>query len=85
VYDPFYGKLIKISHGNNYETRYGHLNRFEVAIGDQVHKGQIIGQMGNTGMSTGPHLHYEVRINGTKVNPSRYLNRIENPSYYAKR
>jgi murein DD-endopeptidase MepM/ murein hydrolase activator NlpD len=85
AYDPEYGKLIKIQHANGYETRYGHLYRFEVAIGDQVKKGQIIAQMGNTGMSTGPHLHYEVRINGAKVNPARYLNRFDDAVYYAHR
>jgi len=83
-YDKEYGKIIKIKHANNYETRYGHLQTFIAAIGDQVRKGQIIALMGNSGMSTGPHLHYEVLVNGTKVNPSRYLNRIEEPVYYAK-
>lgn len=84
-YDQEYGKIIKLKHANNYETRYGHLYTFMVAIGDQVRKGQIIALMGSTGMSTGPHLHYEVLVNGGKVNPARYLNRIEEPVYYAKR
>jgi murein DD-endopeptidase MepM/ murein hydrolase activator NlpD len=85
AYDPEYGKLIKIRHANGFETRYGHLHRFEAAIGDQVRKGQIIAQMGNTGVSTGPHLHYEVLVNGAKVNPARYLNRLEEPVYYTTR
>lgn len=84
-YDREYGKIIKLKHDNNYETRYGHLLTFRVAIGDQVRKGQIIALMGSTGMSTGPHLHYEVLVNGVKVNPSRYLNRAEDPVYYVRK
>jgi len=83
VYDQEYGKVIKIRHNNGYETRYGHLHSFLVVIGDRVRKGQIIGLMGNTGMSTGPHLHYEVILGGNKVNPSKYLNRIDDVIYYA--
>jgi murein DD-endopeptidase MepM/ murein hydrolase activator NlpD len=84
-YDREYGKLIKIRHDNGFETRYGHLYSFQVALGDKVRKGQIIALMGNTGMSTGPHLHYEVLVNGVKVNPARYLNRIDEAVYYARR
>ncbi len=84
-FDSEYGKLIKISHDYDYETRYGHLSNFLVNRGDKVKKGQIIGLMGSTGMSTGPHLHYEIRLAGTRVNPANYLNRIEEPVYYAKR
>lgn len=83
-YDPEYGKLIKIKHSNNFETRYGHLYNFQVSIGDKVRKGQIIAMMGSTGMSTGPHLHYEVLQNGAKVNPANYLNRVDDAMYYAK-
>lgn len=83
-YDPEYGKLIKIKHSNNFETRYGHLYNFQVSIGDKVRKGQIIAMMGSTGMSTGPHLHYEVLQNGAKVNPANYLNRVDDAIYYAK-
>lgn len=83
-YDPEYGKLIKIKHANNFETRYGHLYNFQVSIGDKVRKGQIIAFMGSTGMSTGPHLHYEVIQNGIKVNPANYLNRVDDAVYYAK-
>ncbi len=82
-YDQEYGKLVKIQHANGIETRYGHLYSFQVAQGDRVRKGQIIALMGSTGMSTGPHLHYEVLVNGAKVNPSRYLNRIDDAIYYA--
>jgi murein DD-endopeptidase MepM/ murein hydrolase activator NlpD len=84
-YDPEYGKLIKISHKHDFETRYGHLYSFRVAQGDVVRKGQIIALMGSSGISTGPHLHYEVLIAGSKVNPSRYLNRSDEPVYYAKK
>lgn len=84
-YDREYGKLIKISHSNGFETRYGHLYSFQVAHGDKVRKGQIIALMGDTGMSTGPHLHYEVLVSGAKVNPARYLNRIDESVYYARR
>ncbi|MFO7659347.1 MAG: M23 family metallopeptidase [Candidatus Cloacimonadaceae bacterium] len=83
-YDKEYGKIIKIKHDDMFETRYGHLHTFKVAIGDKVRKGQIIALMGSTGMSTGPHLHYEVLVDGAKVNPARYLNRIEEPVYYAR-
>jgi murein DD-endopeptidase MepM/ murein hydrolase activator NlpD len=83
-YDTEYGKLIKIKHNNNFETRYGHLYNFMVVEGDKVRKGQIIAMMGSTGMSTGPHLHYEVLVNGAKVNPAYYLNRIDEAVYYAQ-
>jgi len=68
-----YGKFIKINHGYGYETRYGHLNSVMVKEGQFVRKGQIIGLMGSTGMSTGSHLHYEVRILGEAVNPVNYI------------
>lgn len=83
-YDTEYGKLIKIKHANGFETRYGHLYNFQVLEGDKVRKGQIIALMGSTGMSTGPHVHYEVLLNGAKVNPAYYLNRIDDAVYYAK-
>ena len=83
-YDKEYGKIIKIRHNGGFETRYGHLHTFKVAIGDRVRTGQIIALMGSTGMSTGPHLHYEVLVGGAKVNPARYLNRSEDPVYYAQ-
>lgn len=76
-YDTGYGKRIIIRHGSGYETLYGHLYSYQVRVGDTVSKGQIIGLMGNTGISTGPHLHYEVRTVDGKVNPASYLNRID--------
>lgn len=68
-----YGKLIKIDHGAGFQSWYGHLSAYSVKVGDKVYKGQIIGAVGNTGRSTGPHLHFEIRKNGTPVNPSKYL------------
>ncbi|HRY83303.1 MAG TPA: M23 family metallopeptidase [Candidatus Cloacimonadota bacterium] len=76
-YEPGYGKYILIDHENGYETIYGHMAGFKVRTGDRVHKGQIIGVMGSTGQSTGPHVHYEVRIGNTKVNPGSFFNRID--------
>ena len=68
-----YGRMIEVDHGNGITTRYGHLSGVAVADGETVHKGQIIGYVGLTGRSTGPHLHYEVRIHDTPVNPHKYL------------
>jgi murein DD-endopeptidase MepM/ murein hydrolase activator NlpD len=66
------GKSILIDHGNGYTTFYGHLREFKVAKGTTVDKGQVIGLVGNTGRSTAPHLHYEVRYNNEPVNPIYY-------------
>lgn len=68
-----YGKAIMIDHGNGISTRYGHLSGFAVAAGQHVHRGDVIGYVGESGRSTGPHLHYEVRINDIPVNPYKYL------------
>ena len=68
-----YGLFISLEHGGNIQTRYGHLSRLNVAAGQSVHKGDLIGYVGSTGRSTGPHLHYEVRIGGVAVNPVPYL------------
>jgi murein DD-endopeptidase MepM/ murein hydrolase activator NlpD len=75
-----FGKVIVINHVEGYQTMYGHLYGFKVKPGEAVHKGQIIGLMGNTGMSTGPHLHYCVIHNGASLDPQGYLNRIDNSS-----
>jgi len=69
-----YGLFISVEHGGNIQTRYGHLSRLNVAAGQQVKKGDLIGYVGSTGRSTGPHLHYEVRIAGVAVNPIPYMN-----------
>ncbi len=68
-----YGRAIKIDHGHGISTRYGHLSGFAVTAGQAVHRGDVIGFIGSSGRSTGPHLHYEVRINDTPVNPYKYL------------
>ncbi len=69
-----YGLYVAIEHGGELQTRYGHMSRLNVEAGQQVKKGDIIGYVGSTGRSTGPHLHYEVRIAGEAVNPVPYLN-----------
>ncbi len=68
-----YGLFVSIEHGGSIQTRYGHMSRLNVADGQRVHKGDIIGFIGTTGRSTGPHLHYEVRVNGDAVNPVPYM------------
>lgn len=68
-----YGKKIEIDHGFGYETDYGHLNEFNVKRGDSVQRGEVIGYIGNTGLSTGSHLHYEIRKNGSPINPVNYF------------
>lgn len=68
-----YGNLIKVNHGNGFETLYGHLSAFYVVPGQAVSRGQVIGAVGNTGRSTGPHLHFEVRQGGIQQNPFFYL------------
>ncbi|HER2209415.1 TPA: peptidoglycan DD-metalloendopeptidase family protein, partial [Streptococcus pyogenes] len=69
-----YGNVIIINHRNGYETLYGHLNSIGVKVGQVVEKGESIGVMGNTGRSTGTHLHFEIIKNGTVENPLTYLN-----------
>lgn len=69
-----YGLCVMIKHGNGYQTLYGHMSKLNVRSGQKVSKGQKIGSSGSTGRSTGPHVHFEVRKNGSNVNPSKYLN-----------
>jgi murein DD-endopeptidase MepM/ murein hydrolase activator NlpD len=71
--DAGYGRSILIDHGDGITTRYAHLGRIFVVVGEQVKQGEIIGAIGMSGRTTGPHLHYEVRIHGTPVNPGRFL------------
>lgn len=68
-----YGNIIKIKHEFGFETRYAHLSRIRVKVGQRVSLGERIGDMGNTGRSTGTHLHYEVRVDGKAVNPMKYI------------
>ena len=68
-----YGNEIRVDHGAGITTRYGHLSKIYVVLGQQVERGQIIGTVGATGRTTGPHLHYEVRVRQTPVNPLKYL------------
>lgn len=68
-----YGLYVQIEHGGQLETRYGHMSRLNVAAGQFVHRGDVIGYVGATGRTTGPHLHYEVRVDGVAVNPIPYM------------
>ena len=79
-----YGKKIEIDHGFGYRTRYAHMHAFAVRSGQHVKRGQLIGYVGDTGLSTSPHLHYEVFINGAHVNPIHYFFNDLNAAEYAK-
>jgi murein DD-endopeptidase MepM/ murein hydrolase activator NlpD len=68
-----YGRMVEIDHGNGLSTRYGHLSEINVKVGDTIRIGQVIGTVGSTGRSTGPHLHYETRIDGEAVDPQKFL------------
>jgi murein DD-endopeptidase MepM/ murein hydrolase activator NlpD len=70
-----YGKMVVIDHGNGLRTRYAHLSSFEVVPGQEIRRGEIVARSGNTGRVTAPHLHFEVRIGGSAVNPYPYLTR----------
>src|SRR5665213_1262337 len=71
--DGGYGNMVEINHGNGLATRYGHLSEIDVKVGQFVRIGEVIGKIGSTGRSTGPHLHYETRINGEAVDPQKFL------------
>jgi murein DD-endopeptidase MepM/ murein hydrolase activator NlpD len=68
-----YGKMVEIDHGNGLATRYAHLSAIDVRVGDKVRIGQTVGKLGSTGRSTGPHLHYETRVEGDPVDPQKFL------------
>jgi murein DD-endopeptidase MepM/ murein hydrolase activator NlpD len=71
--EPGYGKLVTIDHGYGYRTFYGHNSQYNVKVGQRVRRGDRIASVGNTGRSTGSHVHYEIRLNGVPVNPQKYL------------
>ena len=70
---PEYGITLIIDHGNDTKSLYGHLSRLNVGADQKVERGQVIASSGNTGRSTGPHLHYEIQVKGQPVNPHAYL------------
>lgn len=72
-FDSGLGKVVKVNHGYGIQTMYGHLSKTAVKIGQRVKRGDVIGYIGNTGLSTGPHLHYEVYVHDVPVNPLRYI------------
>ena len=71
--DPGYGNLVVINHGSGIYTWYGHLARLQTRKGETVEQGDRVGTLGSTGHATGPHLHFEVRVNGRPVNPEKYF------------
>lgn len=79
-----YGKLVEIDHGFGYRTRYAHMHGFSVRKGQKIRRGDLIGYVGNTGLSTAPHLHYEVLINGKQVDPIHYFFNDLSPAEYEK-
>lgn len=74
-----YGKLVMVEHGNGMQTYYAHLSEFDVIPGQEIRRGETVGRSGGTGHATGPHLHYEVRLGGTPVNPYPYLSQSTVP------
>ena len=77
-----YGNQIEISHGYSYKTKYAHLSKILVKEGEHVKRGQVIGLVGNTGKSVGPHLHYEVRRNNVPINPINFFFQDMSPEEY---
>lgn len=68
-----YGKLVVVNHGNGYSTYYGHMSEIKVPVGKPLHRGDVVGLMGATGNTTGPHVHYEVRLYGAPIDPIKYM------------
>jgi len=79
-----YGKMLEIDHGFGYRTRYAHMHGFAVKLGQKIKRGDLIGYVGDTGLSTAPHLHYEVFVNGVHANPVHYFFNDLNPAEYEK-
>jgi lysostaphin len=84
-FHPQYGHMVDVDHGNELVTRYAHLSRVLVKEGDMVRRGRRIADSGNTGRSTGPHLHFEVRFRGAPQNPAKFLLAQNPPQLAAKR
>lgn len=83
-YDGGYGKCVIVNHGFGYKTRYAHMSSFNCRQGQSVNRGDLIGFVGSTGKSTGPHLHYEVERNGIKINPIQFYHSDLTPEQYEK-
>lgn len=79
-----YGKMVVIDHGFGYKTRYAHMHEFAVRVGQNIKRGELIGYVGDTGLSTAPHLHYEVLMNGVLINPVHYFFNDLSPAEYEK-
>jgi murein DD-endopeptidase MepM/ murein hydrolase activator NlpD len=71
--DSDHGRMLVLSHGHGIVTRYGNLDQMDVKIGQKIRRGQTIGRIGDRGRSVGPHLYYEVRVNGIPINPRNFL------------
>jgi murein DD-endopeptidase MepM/ murein hydrolase activator NlpD len=84
-YHPQYGKIIEVDHGNDLITRYAHSSRVWVKKGDLIKRGQLIAEVGNTGRSTGAHLHFEVLVQGVPQDPQKFLNAGSSLATLAKR
>ena len=78
-----YGRCVILDHGNGYQTLYGHLSRIDVIDGQEVRQGETVGRVGSSGRSTGTHVHYEVRVHSTPVNPYRFLARVNTKSFHS--
>ena len=72
-YSGGYGNMVEIDHGMGLTSRYGHMSKIDAQVGERITRGQLIGQIGSTGRSTGPHLHYELRLNDKSINPRHFL------------
>jgi murein DD-endopeptidase MepM/ murein hydrolase activator NlpD len=72
-WDNYLGNFVRVDHGYGVETWYGHMSKIGVSVGQQVERGDSVGKVGSTGRSTGPHIHYEVHVNGKRVDPAKYL------------
>jgi murein DD-endopeptidase MepM/ murein hydrolase activator NlpD len=83
AWDGGFGNCVKINHGYGYQTVYGHMDKLNVRPGQKVKRGDVIGFVGSTGLSTCPHCHYEVRINGVPYNPINYYNDMTEEQYDA--